>query len=62
MEILTVFIIILVGVMIGNQLAFTFNLTHFIRPKGLWNLVPGRVSGWKNPITKEIQKQNWIWQ
>lgn len=55
-----IFIMLLVGILIGCQIGLI--TTGFKRPKGLWNLIPFRVSGWESPFTGEIQKINWIWE
>ncbi len=50
-----------VGALVGSRISFY--LTNFIRPKGLWNLVPYRVSGWRSYIRpRRIYIINWIWQ
>lgn len=36
--------------------------TGFIRPNGLWNLVPFRVSAWKSRFTDDIDVINWAWE
>ncbi len=51
---------VLLGVTFGNQLGLA--ITSFIRPKGLWNLVPLRCSGWKSCIyPNRIYRLRWIW-
>ena len=47
-----------VGILIGSFIGiFT---TEFLPPKGLWIIVPFRVSGWKSPGTGEICKRTWV--
>lgn len=52
MELLVVLPSLYVGALIAVNLSYL--TTTFIRPKGLWNLVPFRVSGWKSPISGKV--------
>lgn len=58
--ILTTIIICYLGSLLGHFVSI--ERTGFIPPKGLWKLVPFRVSGWKSPITNKIHKINWSWE
>ena len=48
--IIFIYIAFLVGTHIGIM------ITNFKRPKGLWNLIPFRVSGWRE------DRINWVWE
>jgi hypothetical protein len=45
--------------LLGCSLGRAF--TGFIRPKGLWNLVPFRVSGWRSSISGKVYEIKWAW-
>lgn len=47
--------------LIGDHLGIMF--TNHIRPKGLWNLVLFRTSGWKSMFDeKKIYRASWVWE
>ena len=66
MEILVITIIALLsayaGLLMGSVLSFFIAKGGFIRPKGLWNLVPFRVGGWESKTynDKRIYRLRWI--
>ena len=53
---LLLYLVFLLGCLIGIR------TTSFCPPKGLWALVPFRVSGWKSPITGKFYKINWSFE
>lgn len=56
-QILQTLLIIYVGTLIGSFIGIL--ITEFLPAKGLWRLVPLRVTGWKSPITGKIYKRKW---
>ena len=46
------------GVLIGPHIGII--ITDFVRPKGLWNLIPTRVSGWKGDFGNKIYNIKWM--
>ena len=58
-SILVIFLLVYFGMVWGQQVSFLGGC--FIRPKGLWNLVPFRINGFKSLTTGKIYKIKWIW-
>ena len=50
-----------IGLLISSLLGKFY--TGFKPPRGLWRLVPFRVSGWRSIFDdNKVYKINWIWQ
>lgn len=61
MNIWIIFLCCYLGLMIGDWLSYL--TTRFIPPRGLWKLVPFRVSGWRSVFDdSKVYKIKWVWQ
>lgn len=60
MEIVLAVTILYLIFKIADEIGYIF--TTFIPPKGLWRLIPFRVSGWYSELTGRTYKLNWIWE
>lgn len=59
MTVLIIFLIMYLSVLLGCRVGI--RTTSFLAPKGLWKLVPFRISGWRSPITGEVISSKWVW-
>ena len=60
MSVLVILFTIYLAALAGHWLAFL--ITNYVPPKGLWKLVPFRVSGWKSHVYQDkVYKINWVW-
>ncbi|KKL79225.1 hypothetical protein LCGC14_2016950 [marine sediment metagenome] len=59
---MTLLIAIIIGSYIGLMIGTYFGIKYsgYMRPRGLWNLVPFKTGGWKG-IDNFIYKCDWAW-
>ncbi len=61
MEVIFFLIAMYLACLLGLNLTYPF--TDFIKPQGLWNLVPFRVSGWRSHYDpRKIYNLKWAWE
>jgi len=61
MDLIKILGVVYLGLLVGSTAIFF--TTNFIPAKGLWRLVPFRVSGWRSFIfPRRIYNIQWLWE
>ena len=61
-ELIFVLAMIYLPMLIGSLIGLCITRENFIRPKGLWILVPFRLGGFRSSYDDKIYDKNWVWQ